>query len=409
MRTRTCSAPTICRLRLAYLVSRYPIVSHTFIAREVRELRRLGAEVHTFTIKPGEDAGTLSPDDRGEAATTTALRPIGPLRLARVHAVALVRAPGAYFRAFALAVRLRTAGARGALWQVFYFAQAIVLADHMRRLGLRHVHVHHANVAADVALLASEYSGGTWSLSMHGPTEFLDTARFQPGVKAERAGLVACISEHTRSELAALSSRSDHFHVVRLGIDPDAIAFREPQEHNGPLRILNVARMAPPKGHAVLLEGLAPLDVPFQATLVGDGPERPALEAMAGRLGLDDRVRFAGALPADETLALYGDADVFCLPSFAEGLPVVLMEAMAAGVPVIASRTSGTPELVEDGVTGLLVEPGAPRDVANALTALAGDLELRRRLARAARERVEAEYDLRANVAKLRAFLEPFA
>jgi glycosyltransferase involved in cell wall biosynthesis len=298
---------------------------------------------------------------------------------------------------------------RGALWQVFYFAQAIVLADHMHRLGLRHVHVHHANVAADVALLASAYSGGTWSLSMHGPTEFLDTARFQPGVKAERAALVACISEHTRSELAALSSHSEHFHVVRLGIDPDAIAFHEPQEREGPLRILNVARMAPPKGHAVLLEAIAALDVPFQAALVGDGPERPALEALASKLGLDDRVHFAGALPADQTLARYAEADVFCLPSFAEGLPVVFMEAMAAGVPVIASRTSGTPELVEDGVTGLLVEPGRPEEVALALVRMAGDLELRRHLARAARERVDADYDLRANVRRLRDLLEPLA
>jgi glycosyltransferase involved in cell wall biosynthesis len=269
--------------------------------------------------------------------------------------------------------------------------------------------VHHANVAADVALLASEHSGGTWSLSMHGPTEFLDVARFQPGVKAERAAMVACISEHTRRELAALSSRSDHFHVVRLGIDTEAIAFREPGENANPLRILNVARMAAPKGHSVLLEGLAGLDVPFEATLVGDGPERPAIEALSGRLGLGGRVRFTGALPADRTLELYRDADVFCLPSFAEGLPVVLMEAMAAGVPVVASRTSGTPELVEDGVTGLLVEPGRPEQVAQALARIAGDPELRRRLARAARERVEAEYDLRANVRRLRDLLEPFA
>lgn len=369
----------------------------------------MGVEVHAFTIKPGEDTASLSPEDRGEAATTTAIRPIGPLRLAGMHIAALARAPGAYARTLALALHLRPAGARGALWQVFYFVQAIVLADHMRRLGLRHVHVHHANVAADVALLASAYSGGTWSLSMHGPTEFLDPARFQPGVKAGRAALVACISEHTRRELAALSSRSDHFHVVRLGIDPDAIAFREPRADAAPLRILNVARMAPPKGHAVLLEALAALDVPFEATLVGDGPERPAIESLATRLGLDGRVRFTGALPADRTLELYREAHVFCLPSFAEGLPVVFMEAMAAGVPVVASRASGTPELVEDGVTGLLVEPGEPQQVAQALARLAADPELRRRLARAGRERVEADYDQRANVRRLRDLLEALA
>jgi glycosyltransferase involved in cell wall biosynthesis len=414
VRNRICSAPTICRLRLAYLVSRYPIVSHTFIAREVRELRRLGAEVHTFTIRPGEDRESLSAEDRREADTTTALRPISPLRLAAIHSRALGRSPRGYLRTLALAFRLRTRGPRGTLWQAFYFVQAIVLADHLRRLGVDHVHVHHADVGSDVALLASEYSGGTWSLSLHGPTEFLDVARFRPGAKAQHAALVACISEFTRSELVAITAPEHHerFQVVRLGVESDSIPYRAPRDDADPFQILNVARMAATKGHAVLLEGLAAANdagLAWRATLVGDGPERANVEALAHRLGLDGRIRLTGALSANEALALYAEADAFCLPSFAEGLPVVLMEAMASGVPVVASRTSGTPELVEDGKTGLLVDPGSPDQVAAALKRLASDPELRRELAATARRRIEDDYDLRTNVRRLCDLLAPFA
>jgi glycosyltransferase involved in cell wall biosynthesis len=288
-----------------------------------------------------------------------------------------------------------------------------VFAAHCRRLGIRHVHAHHADVAADVALLAAAYSGTTWSLSLHGPTEFFDVERFRPGRKAEHAALVACISDHTRGQLMTLTAPKhwERFHVVRLGVEPEVIPFHEPAATADPLRVLNVARMVGPKGHAILLEGLAGAvaeGVDLCATLVGDGPERAAVQSLAERLGLSARVELTGALPADRTLELYAEADAFCLPSFAEGLPVVLMEAMAAGVPVIATRASGTPELVEDGQTGLLVSPGRADQVQAAIVRLAREPGLRRGLAKAGRLRIEQDYDLRANVRVLYELLGAF-
>jgi glycosyltransferase involved in cell wall biosynthesis len=366
-----------------------------------------------FTIKAGADADVLSDEDRRETATTTALRPISPLRLAAAHARAALGSPRAYVRTLQKAIRLRTPGPRGTLWQAFYFVQAIVLAAECRRRQIAHVHAHHADVASDVALLAAEYgrqSGSqlprSWSLTLHGPTEFFDAPRFRPGPKAEDASLVVCISDHSRGQLMAMTAPRhwERFQVVRLGVDPAAIPYVQPQAGAGPLRVLNVARMVGPKGHGILLEALAQLDrdgIGFHATLVGDGPDRSRIERLARELGLAGKVEFPGALPADRTLALYAQADAFCLPSFAEGLPVVLMEALAAGVPAVASRTAGTPELVEDGRTGLLVSPGRADQTAAALTRLAREPALREQLASAGRKRVEAEYDLRANVRRL--------
>ncbi|MEA2482657.1 MAG: hypothetical protein QOC55_604 [Thermoleophilaceae bacterium] len=295
------------------------------------------------------------------------------------------------------------------MWQLFYFAQAILFADLCRRRELTHVHVHHANVASDVTLLAVHFgcaSGSrprTWSMTIHGPVEFLDPARFRPGEKAREADLVVVTSEHARATLEELSGPLDQVRMLRLGVDLDRFHYRAPEARDR-LRVLNVAQLVPRKGQAHLLEAIARLRenaVDIELTVVGGGEERARLEAQAGELGIGDRVTFRGALGQDDVLAAYRDADVFCLTSYAEGQPVVVMEAMASGLPVVATRVAGTPELVADGQTGLLVDAGAPDQVAAALGRLAGDEDLRQRLSRAGRERIEAEHDFHRLVAGL--------
>lgn len=394
--------------RIGYLTAEYPKVSHTFIAREVTALRRAGVDVCTFSVRRTPDERLYSEEDRAAAEETFAILPVGPGRLLGAHRRAARAHPVAYARTLARALGLSAGGLRAGLWQLFYFAEAIVLWDECRRRNVVHVHAHFANVASAVAMLLAGYGaadGMTWSFTMHGPTEFDDVTRFALAEKIRSAAFVACISDYCRSQLMKLVEPEQwpRLRVVRCGLDAadmNGAAPRSGAAHGGapaPLRILSVGRMVPDKGQGLLLDAVAELDrrgVPVALTLVGDGPDRPALEARVERLGLGDRVTLAGALAHEEVADLYRRADVFCLPSFAEGLPVVLMEAMSHGLPVVATRIAGVAELVEDGVSGALVSAGRVDVLVDALRRLAADPVLRSRLGAAGRARVRAEYDV---------------
>jgi glycosyltransferase involved in cell wall biosynthesis len=271
-----------------------------------------------------------------------------------------------------------------------------------RRRGIRHLHVHFANVSADVAMLVAEFGGEgwTWSFTMHGPTEFSDVEAHRLRQKAEDAEFVACISDYARSQLLAIADpgRWHRFVVARLGVVP-----QEPRTRPGgePPNFLVVGQLARRKGHDVLLHALARLRHEARLTIVGDGPERERLERLASELGVRDRVSFEGARGQHELRGYYEAADVFCLPSFQEGLPVVLMEAMAFGVPVVATRIMGVPELVDDGVSGVLVTAARVDELATALDELLDDPARAEAIGRVGRERVRREYDLEANVGRL--------
>jgi colanic acid/amylovoran biosynthesis glycosyltransferase len=226
---------------------------------------------------------------------------------------------------------------------------------------------------------------------MHGSTELYDVRGTRLADKVSDARFVACISDFTRSQMMLLvdSRHWGKLPLVRCGVDTER--FRPPaRERDGRARILYVGRLVHEKGVGVLLEALAGLDA--ELVLVGDGPRRAELEQRARSLGVHDRVRFAGAVGQDEIRAYYEDADLFCLPSFAEGLPVVLMEAMASGLPVVTTSIAGVPELVEDGVSGLLVRPARPDALREALARVVDDPALRRSFGEAGRRAVEAEF-----------------
>ncbi len=407
-------------VRSAYLVSRYPAVTHTFIQTEVQALRRQGVAIQTFTVRRAQPGELLSPSDRQEDRATIALLPVRPLRLAVTHLRALVRSPAAYASTLAHAQRMGTGGPRATLWQLFYFAEAILLHAHLRARDIRHVHVHFANVASDVALLACRYGnraeGGSgawsWSLTVHGPTELLDLATHKLAEKARDAALVICTSDFARSQVLACLDGSDGARVrtVRCGIDVTRFApGGDDQTEHEPLRVLNVAGMSRRKGQAELVEAIALVHgrgQPVHLTIVGEGPERRALEQSVAARGLSQVVTFAGALGHHEMPEAYRSADLFCLGSFAEGVPTVLMEAMASGLPVITTNVMGIPELVEHGVTGLLVPPARADALADAIQLLREDSDLRERLGAAARERVISAYEVETATRRVRAELE---
>jgi colanic acid/amylovoran biosynthesis glycosyltransferase len=403
------------RVRLAYMITGYPYPSHTFIQNEVRALRALGVDVTTFVHRAATREEILSPADHEAFATTRPLKPFRLSRYLRSHARALLTNAAGYWRGLRTAVRLRGEGPRSLLWQLFYFAQAVVLWHYCRRVGLRHIHAHFANVGADVTLIAAAVggTGWSWSFTMHGPTELYDVSWFRLGAKVRSASFVVCISDFARSQLMGLveADHWDKLDVVHCGVDTMQLVARTTSgaPARGSVGVLCVGRLVPVKGQLILLEAIAELvreGRNVRLALVGGGPMQAALAEAARRAGIEGRVELTGPLGHPDVLRRIRAADVFCLPSFAEGVPIVLMEAMALGVPILSTRVMGIPELVEDGVSGLLVAPGSRDELIAGLRRLIDDDELRTTLGAAARERVESTYSLDRSAAELRALFE---
>ena len=389
-------------MKLAYLVARYPAVSQTFVVGEVLGLRRQGLDVQTLAIRRSPPDEVLSGRDREAFASTYTVLPPRPWHLLRAHVRALARGPKAYVSTFLHALALGRLDLRALLWQLFYFAEAMVVWGQCERREIRHLHVHFPNVAADVAMLAARYGGDPWTYSMtlHGPNELSDVRGHRLPEKVRRSAFTICISHYTRSQVMNFVER-EHWPklpVVHCGIDTERfVPSPDGASRASSPTILAVGRLDPRKGHGLLVEALGRLvaeGTDVRVVVVGEGPERGTLERLARDLGVSDRLVLPGAVGQDDIGSWFASADVFRMPSLAEGLPVVLMEAMASGLPVVAPRLMGIPELVEDGVSGTLVTPGRADELAAALTRQLADPKGRRRMGVAGRERVVAEFQI---------------
>jgi glycosyltransferase involved in cell wall biosynthesis len=385
---------------VAYLSSRYPAISHSFIAREVRALRKLGLRVDTFGIHRSQARHVVTAGDAEALRDTYAVMPPHWPGFLSAHLYAVVTRPWRYLGALILALRQPPAGEKGRVRDLAHFAEAVPIWRECRRRGLRHVHAHFTRPSADVALLASHVAGGelSWSFTAHGVDIPLDRPE-RLAEKVRRAAWVVCVSDYGRAQVMGLVETRfwAKVHLIRCGVDPEE--FSPPPRRSGwdgGLRILTVGRTEPVKGHAVLLDAVALLaerGVETCTTVVGDGSLLARLRERAAELGIAGRVRFAGSVGQDRIRDQYAAADVFCLPSFGEGVPVVLMEAMAMELPVVASRVMGVPELVEHGVSGLLVAPARSDLLADALGRLAADRALRARMGKAGRAAVARRFD----------------
>lgn len=383
---------------VAYLNSQYPSLSHTFIEREVRALRARGIRVRTFTIRAADHAGRLG-GAHAEAARETTVILSGAGAIARDVLGAVARSPLGVLRAVRESQRLAPGGLRSRLRHLAYAAEGLRLAAELRRARLTHVHVHMANNGAAAALLACAYDPRlTYSLTIHGSAEFFHVDTWSLAPKAERAVFVRCISNFCRAQVMAWTRPEawERFHVVPCGIDPDAFPLRGGSP-DGPIRLLAVGRLAPIKGYAVLLDACAELSrrrVDWVLSLVGDGPERGALERRARDLGIADRVTFEGAVAAEAIAGHYRSAEVIVVSSFMESTPVVLMEGMACGLAVAGTRVGGIPDLVTDGVHGVLVAPGSGSALADGLGALATKRGRLADMGRSGREAVRRMHDI---------------
>jgi glycosyltransferase involved in cell wall biosynthesis len=346
----------------------------------------------------------MTETERLEVSGTFYVKSAGLAAIARAHLSTFARTPLAYLRGLVFAIGLGGLDLRRILFGIFYFGEAVVIGRWMESLELRHLHAHFANAASTVALIARRIFPIDFSFTMHGPDELYDIPGFFLQEKIKAASLVCCIGYFARSQLMRLVPPHEwgKLEVSPLGVDLSIFTPRKARPQPASLEVVCVGRLVPAKGQHVLLEAVANLvraGHQLRLRLVGDGPDRPSLERAAAQL--DGAVIFEGSVNQDKVLQIYGDADIFVLASFAEGIPVVLMEAMAMEIPCISTYVAGIPELIRSEVDGILVMPSDDRALAAAIERLIIDPDLRARLGAAARKRVMQKYDLNCNVARL--------
>ena len=396
-------------LRLAYLTSQYPATSHTFIGREVVAVRNLGLKLDTFSVRSPSQSELSDPALADESSRTFTVLSQPASRFIAAHLKTLVTRPGAYLRTFARALDHRPPGLRALGLSVAHFAEAVVLADEIKRRGVTRLHNHFANSAATVGYLATRLLGLPWSFTIHGISETDYPAGLLLGRKIESADFVACVSYFGRAQAMRLVAPKhwNKLHVVHCGLAFECLP--QLSEEARRKRIICVGRLSPEKGQGGLLSAFREIaqDHPeTELVLVGDGPLAAELKAGATELGLDDRIRFTGRLGELDTLEQIASAEVLVVPSFMEGLPIVLMEAMAVGTAVIASRVAGIPELVHHGKNGLLFTPSNWAELSDCMRRLLRDDAFRQRLADSGRAAVSDGFDIRQSAEQLSGLFE---
>jgi glycosyltransferase involved in cell wall biosynthesis len=393
--------------RIAYLISQYPAYSHTFILREVLQLRQFGVAIATASINlPDRPFDKLTDVERQEAEQTFYIKSQGITKAAQAFTKTLLSNPSGLFRGIKHAIKLGGWDIKRSLYHVFYLAEALLVGQWMQTQGAKHLHVHFATPAASVGMLVKTVFGYSYSFTVHGPDEFYDAPGYNLPEKILAADFIFCISHYARSQVMKLSPVEawPKFDVCRLGVDPQRFNPQPKTAANETCQLLCVGRLAPAKGQAILLESLAQLQeqgIAVNLTLVGMGPDEQSLRQYAESLHISQLVTFTGAVDQDHILDYYHAADIFVLPSFAEGLPVVLMEAMAMEIPCITTSITGIPELISSGVDGLLVPASDSIGLSAAIKQLAQDQALRQQLGKAGRLKVLADYELHKNTRHL--------
>jgi colanic acid/amylovoran biosynthesis glycosyltransferase len=395
--------------RMGFLLSQFPAVSHTFLMNEVLGLRARGFDIETASINaPDRAASELSAVEAEAAAATYYIKGTNNLRCFFAMVATAIRHPRVMWRGLVAVGGIHGLTMRQRGYWLFYLGEALLVGRWLREQGLQHLHVHFGGAVASVGMLTSIAWKIPYSLTIHGPEELLNTDSYRLREKLEQASFVFCISDFCRSQLCQITPPFlwSRFTVVRLGVDPVALAPPYParKPSSAPMRLVCTGRLVAAKGHRILLQALKLLrdrGVELEATLIGKGPERSLLENFVRRHDLEETVGFTSSLSHLQTLKLVRSADIFVLASFAEGIPVALMEAMAFGVPCVSTSIAGIPELIRSGIDGILVPPANVEALADVIESLAHDISLRNFLGGSARQRIIRDYNLPLNQERL--------
>ena len=396
-------------MKIAYLINQYPKVSHSFIRREILALERQGFEVERIAVR-GWDAALVDDEDLRERARTRYILKDGMVSLL-VAAVQMLRAsPLQFFQALWLALKMGWRADRSWPFHLIYLAEACRIVPWLRGFGARHVHAHFGTNSAEVVMLAKALGGPSYSFTVHGPEEFDKPEFLGIREKVRRAAFVVAISSFGRSQLYRWIDFNDwaKVQVVHCGIEPVFHLVPAVPIPDAP-RIVCVGRLCEQKGQLLLLGAVAQLaakGILLDLVLAGDGEMRAALEGLIARHHLQARVRITGWISSDQVRTEILAARALVLPSFAEGLPVVIMEALALRRPVLTTYVAGIPELVRPGESGWLFPAGDVDALAGALEQfLTTPVALLEAMGEAGYQRVLVRHSIDTEAAKLATLL----
>jgi colanic acid/amylovoran biosynthesis glycosyltransferase len=405
MSTRLASPGTFRRLRLAQIVSRFPMVTETFVLYELEAMEKLGVTVELYSLLR-ERPKVVHPEAEKWVKRAHYLAFLSP-KILRAHWHFIRHDPRRYFGTVAEILRgtwgcLRCFGAALA-----FFPKAVRFAYDMEKEAVQHVHAHFAYHAAVAALVVHRLTGIPFSFTARGSDVQSDGHMLRE--KTEAADFVISVSDFNK-EIILRKCGGDvekKIHVIHGGVDVNRLSPRPKSEAKRLLRILCVARFEEVKGHTHLVEACQVLkerSLPFECRLIGDGPLAPQIENQITRSGLSNEVLLLGPQPYDEVIKQFSRTDIVVLATAPtasgkrEGIPNVLKEAMACGLPVVAAASGGIPELVDESC-GILVRPKDPAAIADALQRLYDQPALRRRMGIAGREKIVREFNLNLSTA----------
>lgn len=391
-------------MRIAYFTNTYPRATDTFIRREVIGLRERGFEVLTYSVRRTGTDHDVDPEVIAEKNNTRYLMPIPIVQCLVTLVKTAVNRPVPLLKSLLLAIKTVRPGVKGWLLQIAYFIEAVQLAAQFQDDNIEHIHNHLGDNSGNVTMFASVISGIPFSISIHGPHIFFEAQYWALREKSQLATFISCIGEYCKSQMMLYADMADwkKFSIVRCGIDLTRFEYRQPA--TAIKNMVYVGRLSGEKGLPILFQSLQLLksrDYDFTLKLLGDGEDRQFLQQEAQRMGLADNIEFSGFVDQATIAKELRDSDIFVLPSFAEGIPVALMEAMAIGIPVVATYVGGVAELVVDKETGLTVFPSDIEGLAAAIASYIDDPQLAQQLSARARKKVESEFNTIDQIDKL--------
>jgi glycosyltransferase involved in cell wall biosynthesis len=392
---------------IAYLINQYPKVSHSFIRREIAALEAHGLQVRRFAIRACSGELVDSADEAEVSRTRLVLSSGAIGLLLGLVRVASTR-PLRFLQTLGLTLKLSHGAERSLVHHLAYLAEACVLLRWFSQAEIVHVHAHFGTNSATVALLCNAVGGPPYSFTVHGPEEFDKVKAIALPQKVARAAFVVAVSNFGRSQLYRWCPLAhwSKIHVIHCGVDSEFLA-SVPTSMSSEPRLVCVGRLCAEKGQLLLLDAANRLmrqGLSFKLTLVGDGPLRSELEAAIDQLNLHDHVEITGWADSTQVRQTILSARALVLPSFAEGLPVVIMEAMALGRPVISTYVAGIPELVESEICGWLVPPGSVEELVTAMRkALQAPVEKLEEMGHIGAGRVKSCHDAAIEASKLAA------
>ena len=392
-------------MRVAYLVNHYPKVSHTFIRREIQALERCGFEVSRLSLR-GWDTELFDKEDQTERERTRYVLQGGAVPLVIAMLRVVFTRPASFARALSLAWKMSRHAERPLLVHLVYLAEACKIQLWLRAADIQHLHAHFGTNSAEVAMLVHMLGGPPWSFTVHGPEEFDKAPLIGLSEKIRRCSFVVAISSFGRSQLFRMVEHG-YWHkvkVVHCGLEQSFFsdtAILQP----GSRRLICVGRLCEQKGQLLLIEAarlLSERGTDFELVLAGDGELRPEIDALIARYKLQSRIRVTGWVSGQQVRSELLASRALVLPSFAEGLPVAIMEAMTLGVPVISTFVAGIPELVHAGEHGWLVPAGDVDALANAMQeCLDASDDMLKRFGAAAAIRARSRHNVEQEAAKL--------